>query len=104
MHPERARKPSKLCSKSNTRGQHFLKQSKRLKRRHMLDFFASRARRRVPDWNHVKTFGCSRLSHAPGGGGTGLSWKVMGIVMKKVVLWATALAMVSGSALAADMA
>jgi Bacterial protein of unknown function (Gcw_chp) len=38
-----------------------------------------------------------------GGAGTGLSWKVMGIVMKKVVLLATALAMVSGSALAADM-
>jgi uncharacterized protein (TIGR02001 family) len=70
----------------------------------MLDFFASRARRRVPDCNHVKKFGCSRLSHAPGGAGTGLSWKVMGIVMKKVVLLATALAMVSGSALAADMA
>jgi uncharacterized protein (TIGR02001 family) len=39
-----------------------------------------------------------------GGAGTGLSWKVMGIVMKKVVLLATALAMVSGSAFAADMA
>lgn len=39
-----------------------------------------------------------------GGAGTGLSWKVMGIVMKKIVLLATALAMVSGSALAADMA
>src|SRR5581483_7295290 len=30
-------------------------------------------------------------------------WKVMGIVMKKIVLAATALAMISGSALAADM-
>src|ERR1700744_3828897 len=30
-------------------------------------------------------------------------WKVMGIVMKKVVLAATALAMISGSAFAADM-
>ena len=39
-----------------------------------------------------------------GGAGTGLSWKVMGIVMKKIVLLATALAIVSGSALAADMA
>jgi uncharacterized protein (TIGR02001 family) len=39
-----------------------------------------------------------------GGAGTGLSYKVMGIVMKKVALLATALAMVSGSALAADMA
>lgn len=38
-----------------------------------------------------------------GGAGTGLSWKVMGIVMKKIVLLATALAMVSGSALAADL-
>jgi len=40
----------------------------------------------------------------PWGAGTGLSERVMGIVMKKVVLLATALAMVSGSALAADMA
>jgi len=38
-----------------------------------------------------------------GGAGTGLSWKVMGIVMKKVALLATALAMVSGSAFAADL-
>src|SRR5436189_5958867 len=39
-----------------------------------------------------------------GAAGTGLSKKVMGIVMKKLALLATALAMVSGSALAADMA
>ena len=39
-----------------------------------------------------------------GGAGTGLFYLVMGIVMKKVALLATALAMVSGSALAADMA
>jgi uncharacterized protein (TIGR02001 family) len=39
-----------------------------------------------------------------GGAGTGLFLKVMGILMKKVALLATALAMVSGSALAADMA
>src|SRR6266568_962752 len=39
-----------------------------------------------------------------GGAGTGLFWKVMGNVMKKLALLATALAMVSGSALAADMA
>ena len=38
-----------------------------------------------------------------GGAGTGLFYLVMGIVMKKVALLATALAMVSGSALAADM-
>jgi uncharacterized protein (TIGR02001 family) len=38
-----------------------------------------------------------------GGAGTGLFLKVMGILMKKVALLATALAMVSGSALAADM-
>lgn len=37
------------------------------------------------------------------GAGTGLSQKVMGIVMKKLALLATALAMVSGSALAADL-
>ena len=40
----------------------------------------------------------------PGGAGTGLFYKVMGIVMKKLALLATALTMVSGSALAADMA
>src|SRR5438445_5128963 len=34
----------------------------------------------------------------------GCIWKMMGIVMKKLALLATALAMVSGSALAADMA
>src|SRR5436309_14447448 len=39
-----------------------------------------------------------------GAAGTGLLKKVMGIVMKKLALLATALAMVSGSALAADMA
>ena len=39
-----------------------------------------------------------------GGSGTRLFLKVMGILMKKVALLATALAMVSGSALAADMA
>jgi hypothetical protein len=38
-----------------------------------------------------------------GATGTGLFKKVMGIVMKKLALLATALAMVSGSALAADM-
>src|SRR5258705_2086534 len=39
-----------------------------------------------------------------GATGTGLFKKVMGIVMKKLALLATTLAMVSGSALAADMA
>src|SRR5260370_13571880 len=39
----------------------------------------------------------------PWGAGTGLFYKVMGIVMKKLALLATALAMVSGSALAEDM-
>jgi len=38
-----------------------------------------------------------------GATGTGLSKKVMGIVMKKLVLLATALAIVSGSAFAADL-
>src|SRR5204862_7777579 len=51
----------------------------------------------------VNTFCRSRWSLALGGPGTGLSISVMGIVMKKLVLLATALAMVSGSALAADM-
>src|SRR4029077_5340510 len=40
----------------------------------------------------------------PWGAGTGLFYKVMGIVMKKLALLATALTMVTGSALAADMA
>ena len=88
----------------NTRRQHFVKPSERLKSRQMLDFLASPNRERVPDCNCVKKFGCSRLSHALGGAGTGLFYKVMGIVMKKLALLATALAMVSGSALAADMA
>jgi hypothetical protein len=39
-----------------------------------------------------------------GGAGAGLFYKVMGIVMKKLALLATALTIVSGSALAADMA
>jgi uncharacterized protein (TIGR02001 family) len=69
----------------------------------MLDFFASRLRERSPLCDDVKAFGRSRLSLALGGPGTGLSIWVMGIVMKKLVLLATALAMVSGSALAADM-
>ena len=70
----------------------------------MLVFFASRRKGRASDCSQVTEFGCSRLSHVPGGAGTGLFYKVMGIVMKKLVLLATALAMVSGSALAADMA
>src|SRR6266403_3847246 len=49
-------------------------------------------------------FGCSQLSLALGGPDPGLIFeRVMGTVMKKIVLLATALAMISGSALAADM-
>ena len=70
----------------------------------MLVFFASLCGWRVPNCGQVKEFRYSRLSLALGGAGIGLIFgNVMGIVMKKLVLLATALAMVSGSALAADM-
>jgi uncharacterized protein Gcw-chp len=68
----------------------------------MLDFFASPATHRDPD--------CARIwklqpdGVAPGASVIGLGHlKAMGIVMKKMVLLATVLAMISGSALAADM-
>src|ERR1700730_4476977 len=68
----------------------------------MLVFFASREEPRAPDCARV--LGCSRLSLAPGGAGSGLIFQnVMGIVMKKRVLVAAVLAMTAGSALAADM-
>jgi Bacterial protein of unknown function (Gcw_chp) len=69
----------------------------------MLVFFASLNGWRVPDCNQVTEFRCSRLSFALGGAGIGLIFNVVGIVMKKLVLLATALAMVSGSAFAADL-
>src|SRR4029450_2071339 len=70
----------------------------------MLAFFASRSRRRRPLCEHVKTFGRSRLSFALGGRRNGTVNKGgMGIVMKKLALLATALALVSGSAFAADL-
>ena len=69
----------------------------------MIDFFASLDRRHVPDCKQVKEFGCSRYRIVPGGPRNWTVLKVMGIVMKKLVLLATALTMVSGSAIAADM-
>jgi len=69
----------------------------------MIDFFASLDRRHVPDCKQVKEFGYSRLPLVPGGPRNWTVLKVMGIVMKKLVLLATALTMVSGSAIAADM-
>jgi len=76
----------------------------RLKSQHMLVFFASLKRWRVPDCNQVTEFRCSRLSFALGGAGIGLTFQnVVGIVMKKLVLLATALTIVSGSAFAADL-
>src|SRR5882757_1633844 len=88
----------------NTRAEHLSKRPERLKRRHMLAFFASRSCHRRPLYDHVKTFGRSRLSFALGGRRNGTVNKGgMGIVMKKLALLATALALVSGSALAADM-
>src|SRR6266576_6029896 len=69
----------------------------------MLVFFASLNQWSVPDCNQVTEFRCSRLSFALGGAGNRADLlKCVGIVMKKLVLLATALAMVSGSALAAD--
>src|SRR6266576_3044732 len=70
----------------------------------MLVFFASLNQWSVPDCNQVTEFRCSRLSFALGGAGNRADLlKCVGIVMKKLVLLATALAMVSGSALAADL-
>src|SRR5882757_10264194 len=76
----------------------------RLKSQHMLVFFASLKRWRVPDCNQVTEFRCSRLSFVPGGrrNRTDL-YNVVGIVMKKLVLLATALTIVSGSTFAADL-
>ena len=69
----------------------------------MLVIFASRSRPRIQIESRYEIC-CSRLSRARGASGTGLVLElVMGIVMKKVALLATALAMVSGSAFAADM-
>src|SRR5207244_7047043 len=78
--------------------------AERLKSQQMIDFFASRPCPQGPDCGQFKEFGCSRLSLARGAPERGCIWKVMGIVMKKLALLATALAMVSGSAFAADMA
>ncbi len=70
----------------------------------MLVFFASLNQWSVPDCNQVTEFRCSRLSFALGGAGIGLTFQnVVGIVMKKLVLLATALTIVSGSAFAADL-
>src|SRR5882757_1811869 len=70
----------------------------------MLVFFASLNRWICPNCNQVTEFRCSRLSFALGGAGIGLTFQnVVGIVMKKLVLLATALTIVSGSAFAADL-
>ena len=69
----------------------------------MLDFFASRNRWRVPDCSQVKELWLQSVTARPWGLRNWTVLTVMGIVMKKLVLLATALAMVSGSALAADM-
>lgn len=69
----------------------------------MLIFFASLDVRGVPDYGRLKELGCSRLLLALGGRRNWAVFEAMGIVMKKVVLLATALAMVSGSAFAADL-
>src|ERR1700756_1678639 len=67
-------------------------------------FFASPAGLAASDCPWVKKFDFSHGVAAPGGvRNQAGSWKVMGILMKKVVLLATALAMISGSAFAADM-
>src|SRR6201984_2099963 len=77
---------------------------KRLKSRQMHAFFASFPRLHVTDCGGLRKNSLKPRSLAPGGASkSGWSWKVMGILMKKVVLLATALAMISGSAFAADM-
>src|SRR6266481_3933963 len=66
------RRPPRLLWECNTRQQHSPNWSERLKSQQMLVFFASPAGWRVPNWLQVTEFGCSRLSHASGGAGTGL--------------------------------
>jgi Bacterial protein of unknown function (Gcw_chp) len=75
----------------------------RLKSRQMTVFFASGNQRPVPDCLCVQELGRSRLSLSPLGVGNWAVFKVMGIVMKKLVLAAAVLAMTAGSSFAADM-
>ncbi len=67
----------------------------------MLDILASPVTQRDPDCAHIWKFQPDDVAR----GASGMGWYVnaMGVVMKKMVLLATALAMISGSALAADM-
>src|SRR5450631_4308095 len=69
----------------------------------MTVFFASGNRPPVPDCLCVQELGRSPLSLSPWGVGNWAVFKVMGIVMKKLVLAATVLAMTAGSSFAADM-
>ena len=70
----------------------------------MLVFFASRQEGPVLQIVIASGFSLQSIIACPlGDAGIGLILNVMGIVMKKLVLLATALAMVSGSAFAADM-
>src|ERR1700722_16001828 len=69
----------------------------------MIVFLAFRDERPVPDCHLVQEFGRSRLSLSPRGVGNWAVFKVMGIVMKKLVLAAAVLAMTAGSSFAADM-
>src|SRR4051794_10070016 len=89
-----------MLSECNTLQQHSDGTPKRLKRQQLLVLFASRKGCRAADWlteMHsiviVRRALCNRTDLA-----------TMGIVMKKIVLLATTLALLSGSALAADMA
>ena len=70
----------------------------------MLVFFASLIGGPAPDWRQVYRITVAVGYRLPlGAPGAGLFLKGVGIVMKKLALLATALAMVSGSALAADL-
>ena len=70
----------------------------------MLVFFASLIGGPAPDWRQVYRIMVAVGYRLPlGAPGAGLFLKGVGIVMKKLALLATALAMVSGSALAADL-
>src|SRR5437868_166562 len=89
-----------MLSECNTPQQHHALRLKRLKRRQLLVFFASRkgCRRRRLGHGHAVDCRCASSLRSR------TELVTMGIVMKKMVLLATTLALLSGSALAADMA
>src|SRR6185312_9455222 len=91
-----------MLSECNTRQQHPARKAKTPKKAAVACLF--RFPPRWPRRRLVAQIGCSRLSLMPPGLRSRTDLVTMGIVMKKMVLLATALALLSGSALAADMA